>query len=60
MLLCLQSYSTEGADREKDQLFAAWLLLEFCDEGSLQDAVDQGLLYVFINSLCYKRLKPCH
>ena len=39
-----QSYCVEDADEaeEEEQLFETWLLLEYCDKGSLQDAVDRG------------------
>lgn len=28
--------------KSEEQLFETWLLLEYCDKGSLQNAVDQG------------------
>ena len=58
MLLCLQSYSIEGADQEEEQLFETWLLLEFCDKGSLQDAVDRGWFHTDQHGHVDARTKP--
>ena len=37
-LVCWQA----TAETKEDQLYETWLLLEYCDKGSLQSAVDRG------------------
>ncbi len=35
-------HAQETHVKSEEQLFETWLLLEYCDKGSLQNAVDQG------------------
>ena len=58
-LVCLQSYCLEGADdSEEEQLFETWLLLEYCDKGSLQDAVDRGWFHTDKHGHVDSKTKP--
>ena len=56
----LQSYCLEGADEaeEEEQLFETWLLLEYCDKGSLQDAVDRGWFHTDKHGHVNSKTKP--
>ena len=56
---CLQSYCLDGTEETEDeQLFETWLLLEYCDKGSLQDAVDRGWFHADQNGHIDSRTKP--
>ena len=56
---CLQSYCLDGTEEtEEEQLFETWLLLEYCDKGSLQDAVDRGWFHADQNGHIDSRTKP--
>lgn len=55
----LQSYCLHGTEETEDeQLFETWLLLEYCDKGSLQDAVDRGWFHADQNGHIDSRTKP--
>ncbi|KAL3143838.1 hypothetical protein ABBQ32_003662 [Trebouxia sp. C0010 RCD-2024] len=56
----LQSYCLEGADEaeEEEQLYETWLLLEYCDKGSLQDAVDRGWFHTDKDGHISSKTKP--
>ena len=56
----LQSYCLEGADDadQDEQLFETWLLLEYCDKGSLQDAVDRGWFHTDKHGHVDSKTKP--
>ena len=45
-------------DPEEEQLFETWLLLEYCDKGSLQDAVDRGFFHADEHGHVDGRAKP--
>lgn len=50
----------EGAEdaEEEEQLFETWLLLEYCDKGSLQDAVDRGWFHTDKHGHVDSKTKP--
>lgn len=56
----MQSYCLDGADEaeEEEQLFETWLLLEYCDKGSLQDAVDRGWFHTNKHGHVDSKTKP--
>ncbi|DBA86410.1 TPA: hypothetical protein ACH3X2_005630 [Trebouxia sp. C0005] len=55
----LQSYCLDVTEETEDeQLFETWLLLEYCDKGSLQDAVDRGWFHADQNGHIDSRTKP--
>lgn len=57
--MCLQSYCLDVTEETEDeQLFETWLLLEYCDKGSLQDAVDRGWFHADQNGHIDSRTKP--
>ena len=41
-MLTLHAQDTHTHVKSEEQLLETWLLLEYCDKGSLQNAVDQG------------------
>ncbi|KAL0020911.1 hypothetical protein WJX77_010024 [Trebouxia sp. C0004] len=55
----LQSYCLDGTEETEDeQLFETWLLLEYCDKGSLEDAVDRGCFHADQNGHIDSQTKP--
>ena len=55
----MQSYCLEGDEaEEEEQLFETWLLLEYCDKGSLQDAVDRGWFHTDKDGHISSKTKP--
>ena len=45
-------------DTKEDQLYETWLLLEYCDKGSLQSAVDRGWFHTDTHGHVNSQAKP--